>query len=230
MKYLVSLVFGLVFGAALLFAGLYLNPFASKASVSPLAVSDDELVVLDFSMVPSESILFTNNGDSVRSPNPLKVQQLWEPAIEQTWVSVVELSSARGEPIGVGVKFSSTSEATRPLNAEALVDSIWHVYLPGRGTLFVEESENYWHFLRDIVIPARWSSSDSWRASWHGITTAGPGALRTARVVGQTGEFAGVRAEAVESISASAYSANEGPVAMSGSLLIAVPKSSDGKE
>ena len=224
MKYLVALVVGLAFGTFLLFAGLYVNPFASKAALSPLAVSDDEMIVLDYSLVPSESVLFTNDGESTRTPYPAKVQQLWEPAIRQSWISVVGLASARGESIGLGIKFSSLSEASRPLNAQALVDSAWHVYLPGRGTLFVEQSENYWRFLREIVIPARWSSSDSWRGSWHGNVTAGPGALQTARVVGQTGEFAGVTAEAVESVHVAAYSSADGPVAMSGTLQIAVPK------
>jgi hypothetical protein len=227
MKYLVSLIIGLLCGAALLLAGLYLNPFAARASLSPLAVSDDALMALNFSAVPVESLLFTNNGESLRQPHPLKAQQLWEPAVEKSWVSVVELSNARGETNGIGIKFSSESEATRPLNAEALVDSVWHVYLPGQGTLFVQESENYWAFLRDIAIPARWSSSSSWRGNWHGNTTAGPGALKTARVVGQTGVFAGISADAVESLDVKAYSALEGPVAMNGLLLIALPQESD---
>lgn len=227
MKYLISLIVGLVFGAVLLLAGLYLNPFAARPSLSPLAVSDDALIALNFSAVPSEALLFTNNGESLRKPYPLKVQQLWEPAVEKTWVWVVELSNTRGETHGIGIKFSSESEATRPLNAEALVDSAWHLYLSGRGTLFVQESENYWAFLRDIAIPARWSSSDSWRGTWHGDITAGPGALKTARVVGQTGEFAGLTADAVESLDAEAYSALDGPVAMRGSLLIAVPHATD---
>jgi hypothetical protein len=227
MKYLISLVIGLMLGAALLLAGLYLNPFAARRALSPLAVSDDELISLNYSLVPAESLLFTNDGESQRKPHPLKVQQLWEPAIQKSWVSVVELTNGLGEPIGVGIKFSSESEATRPLNAKALVDSAWQIYLPGRGTFFVQQSENYWSLLREIVVPARWNSSDSWRGNWRGDTTAGPGALGTAIVTGQTGEFAGISAEAVESVSATAYSAVEGPVAMIGSLLVAIPRSTD---
>jgi len=138
-------------------------------------------------------------------------------------VSVVELTGAHGDTVGIGVKFASDSERTRPLNAEALVDSVWHIYLPGRGTMFVEQTENYWSLLRDIVIPARWNSADSWRGVWHGNTTVGPGSLGTGTFIGQTGEFADVKSEAMESMDATAYSAIDGPVAMTGSLLVEIP-------
>ncbi len=221
MKYVVSLVFGLVCGAALLLAALYFNPFVARQSLSPLAVSDNVLVVLNYSLVPTDSLLFTNDGESVRKPFPLKVQELWEPAVQKTWVTVAELINVRGEPVGVGIKFASPSEKSRPLRGEALVDSVWHIYLPGRGTLLVQQVENYWSVLRDIVVAARWNSSDSWRGSWHGGITVGPGALGTGKVFGQTGEFSGLSAEAMESINAMVYSALDGPVAMQGSLTIA---------
>jgi hypothetical protein len=221
MKYFFALFVGLVCGAALLLAGLYFNPFIARQALSPLAVSDNVLVVLNYSLVPADSVLFTNDGESVRKPFPLKVQELWEPAVQQTWVTVTDLVNVRGEPVGIGIKFASDSEKSRPLKGEALVESVWHIYLPGRGTLFVQQVENYWPLLRDIVIPARWSSSDSWRGNWHNSITAGPGALSTGKVIGQTGEFAGLSAEAMESVDASVYSALDGPVAMRGSLTIA---------
>lgn len=222
MKYLVSLLVGVIIGAALLLAALYFNPFASRNSLSPLAVTDDKLFSLHYSMVSSEALLFTNDGESVRKPHPSKVQQLWEPAVQKTWVSVVELTGARGEIVGVGVKFASDSERTRPLNAEALVDSAWHIYLPGRGTMFIEETENYWSIIRDIIIPAHWNSADSWRGGWFGNVTVGPGALGTGAVTGQSGEFAGIRSESVGSVDVTAYSAINGPVGMNGNLLIAI--------
>jgi hypothetical protein len=221
MKYLFSLLVGLVCGATLLLAALYFNPFVARQTLSPLAVSDNVLVVLSYSLVPADSLLFTNDGESVRQPFPLKVQELWEPAVQKTWVTVTDLSNVRGEPVGIGIKFASDSEKSRPMKGEALVDSVWHIYLPGRGTLLVQQVENYWPMLRDIVVPARWSSSDSWRGTWFGSITVGPGALGTGKVFGQTGEFDGLSGEAMESVDAAVYSALDGPVAMQGSLTIA---------
>lgn len=223
MKYLVSLLIGVVIGAILFFVLLYANPFAGRPSISPLAVSEDNMIDLSYSAVPGETILFTNDGESLIAPHPARVTQLWEPTIRHTWLAATILTDVRGETVGIGIKFSSESERTRILQGEALVDSAWHIYLPGRGTLFVEQSENYWSYLTDIVVPARWSSGDNWRGSWHRNMTEGPGALGTAKVTGGSGLFRGLESEAVESLTAKAYSAAEGPVAMQGNLAISLP-------
>lgn len=222
MKHVIGFVAGSLVGVVLCLLALYHNPFADAHSMSPIAVSDQGLLDLTYSAVAAESIAFTNNGESSLEPHPQKIAELWEPAIRRTSVLVTVLSDHPGSVVGIGVKFSSDSERTRVLTSEALVDSAWHVYLPGRGTFFVDQTENLWGYIRNIVIPARWSSADSWRGSWFGITTVGPGALGTARVTGGSGRFADVTAEAVESWNARAYSTLHGPVAMSGSLTIAL--------
>ncbi len=223
MKYAISLVVGMVIGVALFVLGLYYNPFVGNPSVSPLAMSDLDLVDLSYSLVASDSIVFTNDGESHVEPHPAKVLQLWEPTIKQTRGFVTVLNDSRGMPAGLGVKFSSDSEETALVDGEVLVNSVWHIFLPEYGTFFVDQTENFWPYLHDIVIPARLSSGDNWRGSWYGIMSAGPGALGTARVTANTGPYSDTEAEAVESITARAYSANTGPVGMSGSLTIALP-------
>ena len=223
MKYAISLLVGMVIGMSLFVLGLYYNPFVVNVSVSPLAVSDLDLVDLSYSLVASDSIVFTNDGESHVKPHPAKVLQLWEPTVNRTRGFVTILTDSRGEPAGLGVKFSSDSEETALMDGEVLVHSVWHIYLPERGTFLVDQTENFWPYLHDIVIPARLSSGDNWRGSWHGIVSIGPGALGTARVTGNTGELNGVEAEAVESITARAYSAITGPVGMTGNLTIALP-------
>lgn len=222
MKYAISLIAGAIVGGALVLLFLYYNPIAGKPGVSPLAISQQELIDLTFSAVPDEAIAFTNNGESQVEPHPEKIAELWEPAIAKTTVLVTVLSNVHGEPAGIGVKFSSASETTRLWNSEALVDSVWHIFLPESGTLFVNQTENLWSYIRNIIVPARWNSADSWRGTWFGIVTVGPNALGTASVTGGNGRYANINTEAVESWSAKAYSALHGPVAMTGNLTIAV--------
>ena len=224
MKYVISLFAGLVIGIVFFVLGLYYNPFIGNPSVSPLAVSDLDLLDFSFSLVPSDSIMFTNDGESHVKPYPSKVLELWEPAVNRTRGFVTILTDSRGEPAGLGVKFSSDSEQTALIHGEALVNSVWHIYLQDRGTILVDQTENFWPYLHDIVIPARLSSGDNWRGSWYGVMSAGPGALGTARVTGNIGVLSGIEAEAVESITAKAYSANTGPVGMTGNLTIALPR------
>ena len=153
-------------------------------------------------------------------PKPAKVLQLWEAPIRQTDALVTVLTNSRNVEVGLGVKIASDSESTRLISAEMLVDSVWHIYLPGRGSLFIAQTENYWSYARDIVVPAYWSSANNWKGAWHGNMTAGPGALGTARVIGGSGEFSNLEMEAVEALSARAYAVESGPVAMEGHLTI----------
>ena len=223
MKYLVSLLLGMVAGAALFAFGMYNNPFTGQPTVSPLAVTSERVLDLNYSAVPAEAILFTDHGESIVSPSPERVNELWEPSVHETRILVTTLNDSRGGT-GVGIKFSSDSESSALLRGEALVNSVWHVYIPTQGTFLIDQTENYWSYIRDIVIPARFSSGDSWRGSFHRITTSGPGSLGTARVTGGSGYFAGVQSESIESITATGYSAVSGPVSMDGSLAIAIPE------
>jgi hypothetical protein len=222
MKYVISLLLGLVFGTALFAAGFYFNPFVGQAKLSPLAVSDAAMSNLSYSVVVADSIMFTNDGESISRPHPNKITELWEPTIKDSQILVTSLTDSRGLPAGIGIKMSSPSERSRLFSSEILVNSVWHLYLPGRGTLAIDQTESYWAYLRDIVIPAWRSSSDSWRGSWSRNMTVGPGALGTARVTGLGGEFDGLQSEAVESLNARAYSVLQGPVSMSGSLNVAI--------
>ncbi len=225
MRYLLVLFLGLVAGAVIAAAALLFNPLTKGNSLSPIAVSEDELMTLQYSAVATDALLYTNDGESRVHPHPPKVLQLWERPISRTDVLVTTLSDSRGNTVGIGIKFMSDSEATRVLKGEAIVDSAWHVYLPERGSLFIEQNENYWGFLRDVVMPAYWSSADSWKGTWLGNTTTGPNAVGTARVVGGLGEFSSMQSEAVESLAARAFSVDAGPVAMQGTLTIELDSS-----
>tara|TARA_B110000116_G_C16235427_1_gene315566 strand:- start:57 stop:458 length:402 start_codon:yes stop_codon:yes gene_type:complete len=124
--------------------------------------------------------------------------------------------------VGIGIKFSSPSEQTRIVHGEAMANSVWHIYLPEKGTFLIDQTENYWTYLRDVVIPAYCSSSDNWRGTYHSIMTNGPGSLGTARLTGGSGMYADLISEAVESRTARGYSSTVGPISMSGSLSVAI--------
>ena len=221
-KYAAGLLSGILLGVIAAAALLYFNPLASRNPLSPLSVSNNEILSVGYSAVPTDSIVYTNNGESRIKPFPDTVRELWEAPIRHSDVLVTVVTDSRNNPAGIGIKFSSDSERTRLINGEALVESAWHIHLVERGSLFVEQTENYWNFLRNIVVPAYWSTANHWKGVWNGNMTVGPGALGTAAVSGGTGEFAGLESEAVEAVSASAYSVSQGPVAMDGRLTIDV--------
>jgi Tfp pilus assembly protein PilZ len=230
MKYVVSLLLGLVVGAALFVAGLIYNPFIAARGLSPLSVTNAETITLSFANVPAESIAYTNDGESLHNPHPERVLQLWEPPIRSTSAMATVMRDARGRVAGIGVKFSSDSESTRLLKGEAIIDSAWYVYLPEHGSLFIEQTENYFPLIREVAFPAWRSSASSWRGNWLGDLTVGPGALGTAAVTGGSGRVKGLRMEGVESISVRAFSADVGLVSSEGRLIIAMPENLGGIE
>ena len=62
MKYVVALVLGIVAGAALFGLALIYNPLAVDSHLSPLSVTDADIISVTYSVVPSASIVYTNNG------------------------------------------------------------------------------------------------------------------------------------------------------------------------
>ena len=223
-KYLFALIVGMAIGAVVFLGLLYFNPLTTQQRLSPITVTDNDVVKLGYSAAAQDMLIYTNDGESRVDPHPAKVLQLWEAPIRKTRAIATVLTDSRGQAAGIGIKFSSDSESTNILNGQAIIDSVWHIYMPERGSLFVAQSENLWSYLREIVIPAYWSSADSWRGIWRGDITAGPGALGTASVAGGSGEFAGLRSEGVEALSAKAYSVELGPVAVDGELSIEIPR------
>ncbi|MGI9237530.1 MAG: hypothetical protein ACR2QZ_09035 [Woeseiaceae bacterium] len=223
MRFLISLFLGMLTGAALFIVGMVYNPFIADRGISPLAVSNSDLIALNFSAVPAESIIFTNNGTSLQKPYPEKVMQLWEAPIRETSAMTTVMWDARNQTAGIGIKFSSLSEQTRLLQGDALVDSVWYIFLPERGSLFIQQSENHWAFLRDVGWPAYRNGGSNWKGNWIGDLTSGPGVLGTAMVTGGSGLFRGLTMEGVESLSAQAFSADLGPISAKGRLLIELP-------
>lgn len=222
MRYLVALLAGIVTGAALFALLLYFNPLIKVKTLSPIAVGSNSQFELSYGATPLESILWTDAGESNVRPRPPLVKELEEATIRNTRVIVTLLQSSRGAAAGVGVKFATPAEETGLLNGVYPVNSTWHIWLLQRGGLMIDQRENDWTLLRDVVLPAHLSSADSWRGSWYGILTSGPNASSAAQVFGGSGNLAGTNGEAVESINAKAYSAETGPAAMQGRLTISM--------
>ncbi len=223
-KFLAVLTGGILSGMLTIAAVVFYNPMVGSNNLSPLALTDNEIVHLSYSVASQDALVYTNNGEAQVPPNPNKVIQLWEPTIRLTTASVNVMADSRGRPVGLGIKLASESRESSALDGKALVNSVWHIYLPDRGSMFVEQSENYWNYIQDIVVPAYRSTGDNWRGTWLSNVSDGPGALGTAVVAGGSGQFAGIDTVAVEALSAKAYSVELGPVAMTGKLSIELPR------
>ena len=97
MKYIASLVLGVLVGVAVFAAGLLVNPFIANRGLSPLAVTNAEVIALNFANVPADSIAYTNDGESLHKPYPEKVLELWEAPIRMTSAMVTVMRDVRNQ-------------------------------------------------------------------------------------------------------------------------------------
>lgn len=222
MKYVGALLGGVITGAILFILLVYFNPLIKAKTVSPITAADNRKFDLVYSGTPGESILWTESGETNVSLRPPLVKTLSEPAIRETKLLVSMLQNSRGKIVGLGIKYETAAQETGFLNGVYPFNSTWHIWLLQRGGLMIEQKENHWSLFRDVVLPAKMSSSNSWRGGWYGILTSGPRQTGAAKVTGGSGNLAGLEGDAVEAINARAYSADTGPVAVEGRLTVSL--------
>ena len=83
--------------------------------------------------------------------------------------------------------------AGEQVNAEfgKVVRAFWTIALPGRGTLFLYETEDNWTLFKEVFLPMLLTGQD-WSGEWLNVNTVGPLDDWHGLIVGGTGEFAGV--------------------------------------
>ena len=221
---MISMLGGILAGIVLFVLGIYFNPVTGRPLISPLTISKDPVMDLHYSTVKEAGLLFTNKKQNSSKIYPANVLELSEPALRDTGVLVTLLQDTAGNVVGLGIKMLSKSETTALITGAAIANSIWHIYLRNRGTIMIAQTENYWPYIRDVVIPAHLNSERSWQGRFHHITTNGPETLGTARVSGGNGLFTDLTTSSVESLTVAHYSSETGSVTLDGNLKIVIPK------
>lgn len=218
MKHLLSFLFGLAAGIALFAVLMYVNPLAGGSSQSPLVGVAGEQLAVDFDETPAGAIAWIGNGENPGGSRPPMVQELAAGTVRHTRIYVLPLTDGRGQPIGVGVKYTTQAEEPGLLLGDFPAHGTWQLWLPGRGGIAVFQEENHWPFLRDVIAGAYLESGNNWRGEWRGVLTDGPAANGAGHVYGGSGAFAGRQGLAAQSREARAWSASSGPAEMRGRL------------
>ena len=185
MKYLLSLIAGLVVGAALAVVALYFNPLTQRTGETAAAPDWS----LQYGLAPAATWLATHDERLGLPVAPSDVPLLWESGIKGSFLTALPLHDASGRFAASASRITVPSAATEFLRSGLLVDDYWLISIPGRGTLFVHAVNNDWPLLRDTLVRV-----DLLRRNWRGpgawAPTVGPGA-EGARVVGLSGSLAG---------------------------------------
>jgi hypothetical protein len=198
MKYVLSLLFGLMLGAGVAATALYFNPLTQNQSDR-----DGGALVFDYTLKRSATLLTTHDGALGLPVVPAEVPLLFESGIKGSLLTALTLEGRAEVGRAVATRLSVPSPRSELLLSGVLVDDYWLISLPGKGTLFVHSANNQWPLLRDTVVQIDWLGRD-WTGPKAYRPTRGP-ANGSAEVIGLTGRFAGSRGQGSERLTVASY-------------------------
>jgi hypothetical protein len=220
MKYVVSLVFGLILGTGVALALLYFNPLTQHQS-APLSNPEQTLAY----KLTGADVWLSTHDDRIELPVvPKGVSLLYEDGIRGTWLSALGLTDKSLPGLAAATRISVPSRESELLRSGLLVEDFWLISVPGTGSMFVHAMSNQWPLLRDTVVNVDWLGREfNGPAAYD--PTRGP-ASGNAEVFGLTGAYGGSEGRAREHLSLESY--DGGLAALSGQLAIRMVESRSG--
>lgn len=206
MKTLIAFAVGIALGLAAAAGLVYLNPLYAQNDPVPINANADWSLTISTDGHFGGALVHTHSESLPLPRVPADVEELWHPAHKGVHAFVHAFENQSGELVGVGVKFAAISEESRVLPTQLLLDSDWSVLLPGAGSFFVSQTENYWPFTRAVILPAMKNNQRQWAGTFEGDTTVGPSGTLEAIMIGASGVLRGQRGVAKEAITASRVS------------------------
>lgn len=214
MKYVLSLILGLLAGTVTAAALIYFNPLTRGDNAAP----DNPGWVLGYSLAAADTWLSTHNERIDLPLVPRDISLLWESGIKGSLLAAMPLRGTAGSANAAATRISVPSARTEFLRAGLLVEDYWLISVPGEGSVLVHSLNNQWPLLRDTVVRVDWLQRDFAGPGEYG-PTQGPAATG-AEVVGLSGDFAGARGRGRERVTLDRYDGSL--TALSGQLLLDV--------
>lgn len=165
--------------------------FAAFAALpmTPLAAATQLKEETFFTRLPADTVAVT--AGKYLAPGtrvPADIQPFSEATIEGGLADLQKIRNKAGEVVGFGIQLETWEpDATGKPKPE--FETTWTVVLPGRGTLFLYQTEN------PAILFSKVGEARAAPQPWHGAiderTTTGPGPGGVGIIVGGTGEFEG---------------------------------------
>ena len=207
-------------GALILILGLYFNPLDNQNNMPSLKIFSGNITHLKYSFNPKDILFFADKEKYINKLDPNILNKLNEPALKNTRIIFLPLYDNNNNLEGFGIKISSDSKKTNLLSSQTLANSLWHIYLPKKGSFIFHETENFWPYIKNIIIPAHLDKNNNWHGIYRFITTEGPNLDGSGNTIGGHGIFKSKRGFSQESAEITAYSIENGPTIKIGNLRI----------
>jgi hypothetical protein len=216
MKYVLSLVVGLLLGTISALALVYFNPLIRGHSDH----SADDGWVLKYRLAADETWLSTHDERVGIPIVPKAAPLLWEDGIRGAWLAAMPLKGSSSDAAAMATRISLPSSETNFVHSGLVVEDYWLISVADAGTFLVHGFNNQWPLLRDTAVRVDLLGRDF--AGPHTYdATRGPAEGR-AEVTGMTGRYESAHGRAHERVSIDHY---EGSLASaSGQLIIEFPE------
>ncbi len=190
--WLIGVVLGAVLGAASVGVGLYVFPFDHEArTAGMLAAADAEAASESiYVRVLDDAFAGTHGGRFPFKPFPDGIRSLAGPNLADGFALITKARDGTKEIAGFATELEVASPQSRLLSGRIMTETYWTVVLPGRGTLFLHETENNWKLVKEVLLPMLVTRRD-WAGEWRNVNTFGPRPVGRGIIVGGTGKFAG---------------------------------------
>jgi hypothetical protein len=191
----------LLIGASGALALSVANPFGARPRTAALTETsaDGSTRETFYFHAPEDGIAATHDGQQSKpvKPFPQGVGLLDDPNLRQGFVLLAKARNRDGEVVGFASEMEEVAPESNILQGRMQMLSTWTLELPGRGTLFMYETEDASEFARKVVMPALLLGK-TWDEPWTFTTTSGPRPDGRGTIIGGTGEFEGVTGSFVE--------------------------------
>lgn len=154
--------------------------------------------VLSFhSTMPEHAVAVTHSGHVGLGFFPAGIPKFTEPGIRTGLIANLKLTDQNGEVIGFASELELFPEASPAAADDVRWNTGWALALTGRGMIFLDQIERSGGLGPKVIQPTAASGKD-WQGDWLITTTVGPLESGRGRIVGGTGEFAGISGSFVE--------------------------------
>ncbi len=191
----------LLAGAAGTLVVSFANPFAPRVRTTAQTDSDADGTIREtFTFhAPDDGIAATHDGHPSKPVKafPAGIGLLNDPNLRAGFVLLAKARNRDGEVVGFASEMEEVAPQSNIMQGRMQMLSTWTLELPGRGTIFMYETEDASEFAKKVVVPAL-ALGKTWDQPWTFTTTTGPRPDGRGTIVGGTGEFEGITGSFVE--------------------------------
>ncbi|WBX85200.1 hypothetical protein [Sphingosinicella microcystinivorans] len=202
---------GMTAGTVMVLAALYVFPFHHTARTQhalPAFVAhapDHETYRL---LLSDDFVSVATSPTPAVFPNrPAGTPPLIEPNVRMGLALITRIRDADNRVVGFATELEAAHEDSSFLRGRLMTHTTWTVVLPGRGVLFLYQTEDNWTLVTRYLLPGLLKGRP-WHGRWLHLNTLGPSPQGYGEVIAGTGAFAGRKGRFVEVAELRAFQAD----------------------